>query len=237
MIYNYIIYTMKNLQTYIIERLGFKEKVSFNVYKILNKIFGLDKPTTEVEAIKNIKSFVEKQSNGEITLGIKRAKEIARDISNCVNKDEHLFGAMSNSEPTIKECFESMIWANEGEMTDDWQFIVYYKKDEPNKFVVDDESPYIIARKRADGTRPIKTWIDDVWDEHISKTYPKDADDWSWPNRIVWEYIFMLQDFDTYKERVETREKTMEIERRNAIKERIKNLENALKTLKNELEQ
>ena len=170
-------------------------------------------------------------------MGIKRAKKIARDISNCVNKDEHLFSTMSNSEPTIKECFESMTWGNEGDMTDDWQFIVYYKKDEPNKFVVDDESPYIIARKRADGTRPIKAWIDDVWDEHISKSFPKDADDWSWPNRIVWEYISMLQDFDTYKERVETREKTMEIERRNAIKERIKNLENALKTLKNELEQ
>lgn len=227
---------MKTLQTYITERLQFKEKVSFNLCKILNKIFGLDKVTTEVESIKNIKSFVERQSNGEITLGIKRAKEIARDISNCVNKDEHLFGAMSDSEPTLKECFETMSWCNKGDMGDDWQFIVYYKKDEPNKFVVDDESPYIIARKRADGTRPIKAWIDDVWDEHISKNYPKDADDWSWPNRIVWEYMAMLQDFDTYKERVETREKTMEIERRKAIKERIKNLENALKALKNELE-
>ena len=35
--------------------------------------------------------------------------------------------------------------------------------------VVDDESPYIIAKKREDGTRPIKSWIDDVWDEYISK--------------------------------------------------------------------
>lgn len=228
---------MKTLYTYITEKLTFKEKVSFNISKLMSKIFGGEKPTTEVESIKNIKSFVEKQSNGEITVGIKRAKEIARDISNCVNKDEHLFGAMSNGEPPIKKCFETMTWANGSDMSGDWQFIVYYKKDEPNKFVVDDESPYIIARKRADGTRPIKAWIDDVWDEHISKSYPKTADDWSWPNRIVWEYIAMLQDFDTYKERVETQEKTMEIERRNAIKERIKNLENVLKTLKNELEQ
>lgn len=222
---------MKDLQTYITEKLRFKEKVSFNVCKILNKIFGLDKVTTEVEAIKNIKKFVERRTNNEITLGIKRAKEIARDISNCVNKDEHLFG--NTSEPTIKECFESMGWCNKGDMSDDWQFIVYYKKDEPNKFVVDDESPYIIAKKREDGTRPIKSWIDDVWDEYISKNYPKEADEWSWPNRIAWEYIPMLQDFDAYKERIKTRE----IEKRKAIQERIKNLENELKALKNELEQ
>ena len=230
---------MKTLQTYITEKLQFKDKIEFNFAKILNKIFGGPKPTTEVESIKNLKSFVEKQSNGEITVGIKRAKEIARDISNCVNKDEHLFSALWRDEPTIKKCFETMRWANKTDMSDNWQFIVYYKKDEPNKFVVDDESPYIIARKRADGTRPIKAWIDDEWkddewNEHISKKYPKYGDDWTWPNRIVWEYIAMLQDFDAYKERIKELEKENEIEKQNAIKERIKTLEDIIKTLKKE---
>ena len=67
------------------------------------------------------------------------------------------------------------------------------------------------------------------------KKYPKNADDWSWPNRIVWEYIAMLQDFDAYKERIKELEKENEIEKQNEIKRRIKNLEDRLKTLRNEL--
>jgi hypothetical protein len=218
---------MKTLQTYITERLRFKEKIDFNIAKVFNKLFRLNPPTTEVEAIKNIKAFVERQTNGEITVGIKRAKEIKNDISNCLNKNVPLFGI--SDEPTIQECFESMRWCNKREMSDDWQFIVYYKKDEPNKFVVDDESPYIIASKRADGTRPIKSWVADDFEDYLHDEYP--TTEWTWSDRIVYEYIPMLQDFEAYQEK----EKQKSAQRRKGIEDRINELERELKKLKDEL--
>lgn len=210
------------------EKLTLKEKISFNVAKVLNKLFRLNPPTTEVEAIKNIKAFVERRSNGEITVGIKRAKEIKKDLSNCLNKNVPLFGI--SSEPTIKECFETMRWCNKRDMSDDWQFIVYRKKGgSDNSFVVDDESPYIIASKRADGTRPIKAWVADDFEDYLHDEYP--TTEWTWSDRIVYEYIAMLQDFDAYMEK----EKEKSAQRRKGIEDRINELENELKKLKDEL--
>lgn len=218
---------MKDLQTYITEKLQFGEKVSFNLNKVFNKLFGLKPPTTEVEAIKNIKAFVERQTNGEITVGIKRAREIKKNLNNCVNKDETLFGI--SSYPTIAECFNNMTWANKREMTDDWQFIVYYKKSDKNKFVVDDESPYIIASKRADGTRPIKTWVNDDFEDYLHDEMP--TTEWTWADRIVYDYILMLQDFEAYTER----ENKKDAAKRKSAEERISQLEAELKKLKDEI--
>ena len=221
---------MLSLKDYILitERLTLKEKIGFNVNKVLNKLFRLSPPTTEVEAIKNIKAFVERQSNGEITVGIKRAKEIKKDMSNCLNKNVPLFGI--SSEPTIKECFESMRWCNKRDMSDDWQFIVYRKKgSSDNSFVVDDESPYIIASKRADGTRPIKAWVADDFEDYLHDEYP--TTEWTWADRIVYEYIAMLQDFDAYMEK----EKQKSAQRRKGIEDRINELEKELKKLKDEI--
>lgn len=222
--------TMLSLKDYILitERLTLKEKIGFNISKVLNKLFRLDPPTTEVEAIKNIKSFVEKCSNNEITVGIKRVKEIKRDMSNCLNKNVPLFGI--SDESTIKKCFETMKWCNNRDMSDDWQFIVYRKKGgSDNSFVVDDESPYIIASKRADGTRPIKAWVDDNFEDYLHDEYPTEG--WTWSDRIVWEYIPMLQDFDAYQER----EKQKSAKRRKGIEDRINELEKELKKIKDEL--
>ena len=219
---------MKTLKCYINEKLTLKEKIGFNVAKVLNKLFRLNPPTTEVEAIKNIKSFVERQSNGEITVGIKRAKEIKRDLSNCLNKNVPLFGI--SSEPTIQECFESMKWCNNRDMSDDWQFIVYRKRGgSDNSFVIDDESPYIIASKRADGTRPIKAWVADDFEDYLHDEYP--TSEWTWADRIVYEYIPMLQDFEAYQEK----EKQKSTKRRKSIEARINELEKELKKLKDEL--
>ena len=221
---------MLSLKDYIAinEKLTLKEKISFNVAKVLNKLFRLNPPTTEVEAIKNIKAFVERRSNGEITVGIKRVKEIKKDLSNCLNKNVPLFGI--SSEPTIKESFETMTWCNKRDMSDDWQFIVYRKKGgSDNSFVVDDESPYIIASKRADGTRPIKAWVADDFDDYVHDEYPTEG--WTWPDRIVWEYIPMLEDFEAYQEK----EKQKSAERRKGIEDRINELEKELKKLKDEL--
>lgn len=210
------------------EKLTLKEKISFNVAKVLNKLFRLNPPTTEVEAIKNIKAFVERRTNGEITVGIKRAKEIKKDLSNCLNKNVPLFGI--SSEPTIKECFETMTWCNKRDMSDDWQFIIYRKKGgSDNSFVVDDESPYIIASKRADGTRPIKAWVADDFEDYLHDEYP--TTEWTWSDRIVYEYIAMLQDFDAYMEK----ENKKSAERRKGIEDRINELEKELKKLKDEL--
>lgn len=222
--------TMVSLKDYMLiaERLTLKEKISFNVAKVLNKLFRLNPPTTEVEAIKNIKAFVERQTKGEITVGIKRAKEIKKDLSNCLNKNVPLFGI--SSEPTIKECFESMRWCNKRDMSDDWQFIVYRKKEgSDNSFVVDDESPYIIASKRADGTRPIKAWVADDFEDYLHDEYP--TTEWTWSDRIVYEYIAMLQDFEAYQEK----EKQKSEQHRKGIEERINELEKELKKLKDEL--
>ncbi len=218
---------MKNLQTYITEKLLLGEKIDFNLAKVFNKLFRLSPPTTEVEAIKNIKAFVERQTNGEITAGIKRAREIKKNLNNCVNKDEPLFGI--SSDPTIAECFNNMTWANKREMTDDWQFIVYYKKGDRNKFVVDDESPYIIASKRADGTRPIKAWVADDFEDYLHDEYP--TTEWTWADRIVYDYILMLQDIDAYNER-ETKKAS---EKRKSIEDRIAQLESELKKLKEDI--
>ena len=222
--------TMVSLKDYMLiaERLTLKEKISFNVAKVLNKLFRLNPPTTEVEAIKNIKAFVERRTNGEITVGIKRAKEIKKDLSNCLNKDVPLFGI--SSEPTIKECFESMRWCNKRDMSEDWQFIVYRKKEgSDNSFVVDDESPYIIASKRADGTRPIKAWVADDFEDYLHDEYP--TTEWTWSDRIVYEYIAMLQDFEAYQEK----EKQKSEQHRKGIEDRINELEKELKKLKDEL--
>ena len=218
---------MKDLQTYITEKLRFGEKVSFNLNKVFNKLFRLSPPTTEVEAIKNIKAFVERQTNSEITVGIKRAREIKKNLNNCVNKDEPLFGI--SSDPTIAECFNNMTWANKREMTEDWQFIVYYKKDDKDRFVVDDESPYIIASKRADGTRPIKAWVADDFEDYLHDEYP--TTEWTWADRIVYDYILMLQDIDAYNER-ETKKAS---EKRKSIEDRIAQLESELKKLKEDI--
>ena len=219
---------MKTLKCYINEKLTQKEKIGFNVAKVLNKLFRLNPPTTEVEAIKNIKAFVERQSNGEITVGIKRAKEIKKDLLNCLNKNVPLFGI--SSEPTIQECFESMKWCNNRDMSDDWQFIVYRKRGgSDNSFVVDDESPYIIASKRADGTRPIKAWVADDFEDYLHDEYP--TTEWTWSDRIVWEYIPMLQDFEAYQEK----EKQKSVQHRKCIEDRINELEKELKKLKDEL--
>lgn len=221
---------MKTLKDYMLitERLTLKEKIGFNVNKVLNKLFRLNPPTTEVEAIKNIKAFVERQTNGEITIGIKRAKEIKKDMSNCLNKNFPLFSI--SSEPKIKDCFDNMTWTNKQEMTDDWQFIVYRKKGSSDKsFVVDDESPYIIASKRADGTRPIKAWVADDFEDYLHDEYP--TAEWTWSDRIVWEYIPMLQNFEAYIEN----EKQKSAQRRKGIEDRINELEQVLKKLKDEL--
>jgi hypothetical protein len=218
---------MKDLQTYITEKLRLGEKISFNLNKVFNKLFRLPPPTTEVEAIKNIKAFVERQTNGEITAGIKRAREIKKNLNNCVNKDEPLFGI--SSDPTIAECFDNMTWANKREMSDDWQFIVYYKKGDKDKFVVDDESPYIIASKRADGTRPIKAWVADDFEDYLHDEYP--TTEWTWADRIVYDYILMLQDIDAYNER-ETKKAS---EKRKSIEDRIAQLESELKKLKEDI--
>ena len=219
-----------SLKDYILisERLSLKEKIGFNVNKVLNKLFRLDPPTTEVEAIKNIKAFVERRSNGEITVGIKRAKEIKRDMLNCLNKNVPLFGI--SGEPTIQECFKSMKWCNNRDITDDWQFIVYRKKDGYDKsFVVDDESPYVIASKRADGTRPIKAWVTGDFENYLHDEYPTEG--WTWGDRIVWEYIPMLQNFEAYQEK----EKQKSKKHRKCIEDRINELENELKKIKDEL--
>ena len=123
-----------------------------------------------------------------------------------------------------------MKWCNDRDMTDDWQFIVYRKKDGYDKsFVVDDESPYVIASKRADGTRPIKAWVTDDFENYLHDEYPTEG--WTWGDRIVWEYIPMLQDFEAYQEK----EKQKSKKHRKCIEDRINKLENELKKIKDEL--
>ena len=59
--------------------------------------------------------------------------------------------------------------------------------------------------------------------------YPTEG--WTWSDRIVWEYIPMLRDFDAYQER----EKQKSDKRRKGIEDRINELEKELKKIKDEL--
>jgi hypothetical protein len=102
-------------------------------------------------------------------------------------------------------------------------------EDDKDKFVVDDESPYIIASKRADGTRPIKAWVADDFEDYLHDEYP--TTEWTWADRIVYDYILMLQDIDAYNER-ETKKAS---EKRKSIEDRIAQLETELKKLKEDI--
>lgn len=225
--------TMKSLQDYIYEKLNFKDKMEFALNKVFASVFRMSQPITTEQGIKNIKKFVERRSDGKVTIGIKRAKEIKRDLANCLNKDSVLFG--SSTGRTIGECFETMEWGHDDnhlrKMDDNWQFIVYRKTDAADKtYVIDDESLYVIALKRVDGTRPIIAWIHDDWDEYVHDE--KGTEGWSWPDRIVYEYIPMLTDFAAYKAKKD------EIKKKNKenTMERIKKLEQELAELKNKVE-
>ena len=59
--------------------------------------------------------------------------------------------------------------------------------------------------------------------------YPTEG--WTWGDRIVWEYIPMLQDFEAYQEK----EKQKSEKHRKCIEDRINELENELKKIKDEL--
>ena len=66
-------------------------------------------------------------------------------------------------------------------------------------------------------------------EDYLHDEYPTEG--WTWSDRIVWEYIPMLQDFEAYQER----EKQKSAKRRKGIEDRINELEKELKKIKDEL--
>ena len=67
--------------------------------------------------------------------------------------------------------------------------------------------------------------IDD-FEDYLHDEYP--TTEWTWADRIVYDYILMLQDIDAYNER-ETKKAT---EKRKSIEDRIAQLESELKKLR-----
>lgn len=133
--------------TSINEKLSFSDKL----YYIGCKIMGLD-CMTQGKYIKELKKFVEDNSNNKVSIIVKTYKQIKNDLNNCLNKDEeimsHDWGKFS-IERGIKEAH----WFNGISLEDNFPFVCYYNRSNKNKYVLEPDSLWFIKSKDKNGNR------------------------------------------------------------------------------------
>lgn len=150
---------MKDLSTYIIESIQLNEKLSVKqafVQWIDKHIFGVDTKEPHEQA-KYIKSEIEKSSDGKVSVVIKRAKDIERDISNCINKDDTtIWNSHNQKSYTLEQAFKERVFWNTVELDDNCPFICFYAKNNKNLYYVWEESPWMLSTKDKNGNRDAK---------------------------------------------------------------------------------
>lgn len=150
---------MKQFKEYITEKLSFRDAF----YKFSCKIMGLE-CITQDKYIKELKAFVQENSNNRCSIIIKTYKQIKSDLNNCLNKNENVPISISNSiNMTIKEAINKGKWFNNITLNDNTPFVCYYSKDNKDKYVLEPDSLFFIAAKTNKGYREIKCglWLDD----------------------------------------------------------------------------
>ena len=149
---------MMSLKEYITESevISINEKLSFGDkidYFIFTKIFKQDWVTQE-QYIKRVKKVVEENSDNKVSIILKKYKDIKKDLSNCLNKDEELsshdWGTFS-IEKGIKEAH----WWNDIKLEDDFPFLCYYNRSNKDKYVLEPDSLWFLKQKNAKGNREL----------------------------------------------------------------------------------
>ena len=144
------------------EKLSFGDKIE---YFIFTKIFKQDW-VTQAQYIKRVKKVVEENSDNKVSIILKKYKDIKKDFSNCLNKDEELsshdWGTFS-IEKGIKEAH----WWNDIKLEDNFPFLCYYNRNDKDKYVLEPDSLWFLKQKNAKGNRELMGGLSlDTENEH-----------------------------------------------------------------------
>lgn len=152
---------MRTLSQYINEKLSFGDKV----LKFFSTLMFGNTPTQD-EYVKQLKRFVEMNSNNNVSITIKRLRELRRDIGNVINADLGTTWLtwpatdFHNQKQTVREMIVGGTLHNgEIELFDETPFVCFYAKGS-KKYVVDFNSVYYLSVKTEDGNRPLKAIFD-----------------------------------------------------------------------------
>ena len=152
---------MKPLNEYITEKLSMGDKV----LRFFSKLMFDDEPTQD-EYVKQLKKFVESNSNNKVSISIKRLHELRRDLGNVINAELGTTWLTwpttewHNQNQTVRDMIVNGTFHNgEIELFDNTPFVCFYARGS-KKYVVDFNSVYYLSLKNDDGTRPLKTVFD-----------------------------------------------------------------------------
>ena len=135
--------------TSINEKLSFSDKL----YYIGCKIMGLD-CMTQGKYIKELKKFVEEQSDNKVSIIIKKYKDIKSDLNNCVNKDEKFYANLE-----IENSIKDGHWWNNIKLDDNFPFVCYYNRSNKDKYVLEPDSLFFIKQKNEKGNRELMGYL------------------------------------------------------------------------------
>ena len=174
---------------------------------------------TQAEYVLRVKKFVEEHSDNQVSICIKKYKEVKKDLDNCLNKTEevtsHDWGTF-NIEKGILEAH----WWNDIHLVDDQPFVCYYNRKNKDKYILEQESLWFLREKK-NGYRTLEGGL------MLDTSEP-----YSYGSMIIKRCIPQALDYDKwYKEATERYNKYLE-KQKQSVQERIKNIESELKQLK-----
>lgn len=132
------------------EKLSFGDKID---YFIFTKIFKQDW-VTQAQYIKRVKKVVEENSDNKVSIILKKYKDIKKDFSNCLNKDEEL-SSHDWGTFTIEKGIKEAHWWNDIKLEDDFPFMCYYNRSNKDKYVLEPDSLWFLKQKNAKGNREL----------------------------------------------------------------------------------
>lgn len=139
---------MKNLTTYITEKLSAKDTVFRTVSR---SVFGKDFAKTQSEFAKDLKNHVEEYSDGKVSMNIMKVKDIEPKLSDCVNKEHDL---LEYKGLTVEDGIIERLWRDNVKLSDDTPFVCFYNKSN-NKFYVWEDSLLYFSTKDTNNNRPL----------------------------------------------------------------------------------
>ena len=147
-------YILESKINQINEKLSFGDKID---YVIFTKIFKQEGVTQE-QYIKRVKKVVEENSDNKVSIILKKYKDIKKNFSNCLNKDEEL-SSHDWGTFTIERGIKEAHWWNDIKLEDNFPFMCYYNRSNKDKYVLEPDSLFFIKQKNEKGNRELMGYL------------------------------------------------------------------------------
>ena len=183
------------------------------------KIFGWE-VLTQAEYTLRLKKFVEENSDNQVSICLKKYREVKKDIENCLNKEEKI-SSHEWGDFTIEKGILEAHWWNDIHLVDEQPFVCYYNRNNKDKYVLEPDSLWFLREKKKGKYRTLEGGL-----------CLDPSESYSYGAMIIKRCIPQALNYDKwYQEAIEKHKKYLE-EKKESVQERIKNIEKELKELK-----